>query len=126
VPNPLDTSCTTLAATPTGFGGNTAAKACFGNGCTTTTTGSVGSIYTSSIKTVGANAVTPSYSSTQFSFGLRNVILSAPKASGTIGISIEAPTWLEIGPNDPTGADPIATVRFGTYNSRFIFLRENY
>ena len=56
------------------------------------------------------------------------MILSAPnpKQSGMIGISIEAPTWLEIGPNDPTGADPIATVRFGSYNSRFIFLRENY
>jgi MSHA biogenesis protein MshQ len=125
MPNPLDTSCTTLAAAPTPFGGNTASKACFGT-CTSTTAGGVGSIYNSQIKTVGANAVTPSYSSTQFSFGLRNVILSAPKASGMIGISIEAPTWLEIGPNDPTGADPVATVRFGTYNSRFIFLRENY
>jgi hypothetical protein len=90
-------------------------------------TGSVGSIYTSRVKTVGANTVGPlSYSSPQFSFGQRNVVLSAPKASGTISMSVEAPAWLKLGPNDPTGINPSASIRFGTYNSRFIFLRENY
>jgi hypothetical protein len=89
--------------------------------------GGVGSIYTSRVKTVGANAVAPlSYSSPQFSFGQRNVMLSAPKASGTISMSVEAPSWLKLGPNDPTGINPSGSIRFGTYNSRFIFLRENY
>jgi hypothetical protein len=78
------------------------------------------------VKTVGANTVAPSYASPQFSFGQRNVVLSAPKASGTINMSVEAPSWLKLGPNDPTGINPSASIRFGTYNSRFIFLRENY
>ena len=126
-PNTLDATCTRLATTPTAFGGNTAAASCFGTGCTAVSSGSVGSIYTTRVKTVGANAVAPlSYSSPQFSFGQRNVMLSAPKASGTVGMSVEAPSWLKLGPNDPTGVNPSATIRFGTYNSRFIFLRENY
>jgi hypothetical protein len=54
------------------------------------------------------------------------VVLSAPKASGTVSMSVEAPAWLKLGPNDPTGINPSASIRFGTYNSRFIFLRENY
>ena len=54
------------------------------------------------------------------------MILAAPKASGTLGVSILAPTWLKIGPTNPTGANPSATVRYSSYNSRFIFLRENY
>jgi hypothetical protein len=52
--------------------------------------------------------------------------LAAPKASGTLGLSLEVPSWLKLGPVDPTGANPSAQIRFGTYNSRFIFLRENY
>jgi hypothetical protein len=86
----------------------------------------MGSIYTAQKKTVPANAGIPSYSAATFSYGQRNVMLAAPKASGTLGISIEAPTWLKIGPVDPAGANPSATVHYGTYNSRFIFLRENY
>ena len=126
-PNTLDTSCTSLApAPPTAYGGNGAANACFGSGCTGTSSGSAGSVYTSRVKGVSANAVTPSYSAPQFAYGERNVLLSAPKASGTLGLSLEAPAWLKLGPNDPGGTNPAATVRFGTYNSRFIFLRENY
>jgi MSHA biogenesis protein MshQ len=126
-PNTLDATCTRLATTPTAYGGNTAAASCFGTGCTAVSSGSVGSIYTSRVQAVGANAVAPlSYSSPQFSFGQRNVTLSAPKASGTLGLSVEVPAWLKLGPNDPTGVNPSATIRFGTYNSRFIFLRENY
>jgi MSHA biogenesis protein MshQ len=126
-PNALDATCTRLVTTPTAYAGNTAVASCFGTGCTAVSTGTVGSIYTSRVKTVGANAVGPlSYSSPQFSFGQRNVVLSAPKASGTVSMSVEAPSWLKLGPNDPTGINPSATIRFGTYNSRFIFLRENY
>ena len=125
-PNALDTSCTSLVATPTAFGGNTAAASCYGTGCTAVSTGSVGSLYETRVKGVGANLPTPSYSAATFSFGQRNVMLAAPKASGTIGLSIEVPTWLKTGPVDPTGVNPSASVRFGTYNSRFIFLRENY
>ena len=125
--NSLDATCTRLATTPTAFGGNTAAASCFGTGCTSVSSGGVGSIYTTRVQTVGANAVAPlSYSSPQFSYGQRNVVLTAPKASGTLGLSVEAPSWLKLGPNDPTGVNPSATIRFGTYNSRFIFLRENY
>jgi MSHA biogenesis protein MshQ len=131
--NALDATCTRLAAGSNAFAGNGAAAACFGNTvgpvaptCSSTTTGSVGSIYTTRVKTVGANTVAPSYASPQFSFGQRNVVLSAPKASGTINMSVEAPSWLKLGPNDPTGINPSASIRFGTYNSRFIFLRENY
>jgi MSHA biogenesis protein MshQ len=123
--NTLDATCTTLAASPTGFGGNTTNNGCFGGGCTSNTAGGVGSLYTTKIQ-LNATAVSLSYSSAQFSYGLRNVILSAPKASGSLKISIEAPTWLEIGPINTTASDPVATIRFGTYNSRFIFLRENY
>lgn len=124
--NTLDTSCTSLAASPTPFGSNAAAAACYGTGCATVTAGSVGSLYETRIKGVGANLPTPSYGASTFAFGQRNVLLAAPKASGSIGLSIEAPTWLKIGPIDPTGVNPSATLRFGTYNSRFIFLRENY
>ena len=125
--NALDATCTRLAATPTAYAGNTAVNSCFGTACSTVSSGGVGSIYTSRVKTVGANAVGPlSYSSPQFSFGQRNVMLSAPKASGSVGLAVEAPSWLKLGPNDPTGINPSATIRFGTYNSRFIFLRENY
>jgi MSHA biogenesis protein MshQ len=124
--NALDTACTSLVASPSAFGGNTAASSCYGTGCTSVSAGSVGSLYETRVKGVAANLPTPSYSSPTFSFGQRNVLLAAPKASGTIGISIEAPTWLKIGPVDPTGVNPSATLRFGTYNSRFIFLRENY
>ena len=53
-------------------------------------------------------------------------MLTAPKAAGTIGMSVEAPSWLKLGPNDTAGTNPSATIRFGTYNSRSIFLRENY
>ena len=126
-PNTLDVTCTRLAnPPPVTFGGNSAAAACYGAGCTSTTTGPMGSIYTAQKKTVPANAGIPSYSAATFSYGQRNVMLAAPKASGTLGISIEAPTWLKIGPVDPAGANPSATVHYGTYNSRFIFLRENY
>ncbi len=126
-PNALDATCTRLVTTPTAYAGNTAVASCFGTGCTAVSAGSVGSIYTSRVKTVGANTVGPlSYSSPQFSFGQRNVVLTAPKATGTIGMSVEAPSWLKLGPNDPTGINPSATIRFGSYNSRFIFLRENY
>jgi hypothetical protein len=101
--------------------------ACFGTGCTAVSSGSVGSIYALRVKTVGANAVGPvTYSSPQFSFGQRNVVLTAPKVTGTITMSVEAPSWLKLGPNDPTGVNPFGTIRFGSYNSRFIFLRENY
>ena len=125
--NTLDASCTRLATTPTAFAGNVAASSCFGNGCTAVSSGSAGSIYTTRVQTVASNAVAPlSYSSPQFSFGQRNVMLTAPKASGTIGMSVEAPSWLKLGPNDTAGTNPSATIRFGTYNSRFIFLRENY
>jgi MSHA biogenesis protein MshQ len=124
--NTLDTSCTSLAAAPSPFAGNTAASACYGNACTGIATGGAGSFYETRVKNVGANVPAPSYSAATFSFGQRNVLLAAPKASGTIGISVEAPTWLKIGPIDPTGANPSASVRFGIYNSRFIFLRENY
>jgi hypothetical protein len=126
-PNTLDVTCTRLAnPPPAAFGGNTATAACYGAGCTSTTTGPVGSIYTAQKKTVPANSGAPSYSAATFSYGQRNVMLAAPKANGTLGISIEAPTWLKIGPVDPAGANPSAIVRYGTYNSRFIFLRENY
>ena len=126
-PNALDTSCTSLApAPPAAFGGNTAAAACFGSSCTGTAAGGVGSVFVSRIKNVQANTTTPSYSSSQFSFGQRNMVLAAPKATGTIGLSVQAPTWLTLGPNDPTGANPSATLNFGSFNSRFIFLRENY
>jgi hypothetical protein len=124
--NTLDTSCTSLATTPSAYAGNTAAAACYGIGCTAVGAGAVGSIYETRVKNVGANLPTPTYSSATFSFGQRNVLLAAPKASGTLGISIEAPTWLKLGPVDPTGVNPSGTIRFGTYNSRFIFLRENY
>ena len=87
----------------------------------------MGSIYTTRIQTVASTAVAPlSYTSPQFSFGQRSVMLTAPKATGTIGMSVEAPSWLKLGANDVSGANPSATIRFGTYNSRFIFLRENY
>jgi len=127
-PNTLDTSCTSLApAPPVAYGGNGAANACFGSACTgTTTSSSAGSVYTARVKGVSANAVSPSYSSSTFAYGERNLILSAPKASGMLGMSLEAPAWLKLGPNDTTGVNPSATLRFGTYNSRFIFLRENY
>jgi MSHA biogenesis protein MshQ len=124
--NAVDTSCTSLVASPSAYGGNTAANSCYGTGCTGVSAGSVGSLYETRVKGVAPNLPTPSYSSPTFSFGQRNVLLAAPKASGTIGISIEVPTWLKIGPIDPTGVNPSATLRFGTYNSRFIFLRENY
>ncbi|HTS53251.1 MAG TPA: DUF6701 domain-containing protein, partial [Burkholderiales bacterium] len=131
--NTLDATCTKLAPGSNAYGGNGAGTACFGNTvlptaptCTSTTSGSVGSIYTSQVKGVAANAVSPSYASPAFSFGTRNVTVSAPKASGTLGMSMEVPSWLKLGPNDPTGINPSATLRFGTYNSRFIFLRENY
>jgi hypothetical protein len=125
-PNALDISCTSLVASPTAYGSNTAAASCYGTGCTGVSTGSVGSLYETRVKGVAANLPTPSYSSSTFSFGQRNVLLAAPKASGTIGLSIEVPTWLKIGPIDIAGSNPSATIRFGTYNSRFIFLRENY
>ena len=124
-PNTLDTTCTSLATTPAAFGGNAAANACYGT-CTSATAGGAGSIYTSRIRGVPANAATPSYASPRFSFGTRSVVLAAPKASGTLGLSLEVPSWLKLGPVDPTGANPSAQIRFGTYNSRFIFLRENY
>ena len=124
--NTLDSACTSLVASPTPFGGNTAASSCYGTGCTGVATGGVGSLYETRVRGVGANLPTPSYSSPTFTFGQRNVMLAAPKASGTIGLSIEAPTWLKIGPINTSGTNPSATVRFGTYNSRFIFLRENY
>jgi len=124
-PNTLDTSCTSLATTPTAFGGNAAAAACYGT-CTSTTAGGTGSIYTSRIAGVPANATSPSYGSPRFAFGIRSVVLSAPKASGTLGLSMEVPGWLKLGPVNPTGTNPSGTLRFGTYNSRFIFLRENY
>ena len=54
------------------------------------------------------------------------MVLAAPKASGTLGVSVQAPAWLKIGPTNTTGANPSATVRYSSYNSRFIFLRENY
>jgi hypothetical protein len=75
---------------------------------------------------VQANAGVPTYSSAQFSFGQRNMILAAPKASGTLGVSILAPAWLKTGPTNLTGANPSASVHYSSYNSRFIFLRENY
>jgi hypothetical protein len=125
-PNTLDTACTSLATTPTAFGGNSASAACFGTGCTSPSAGAVGSIYTTPVRGVPANATAPSYASPNFSFGVRNVVLSAPKASGSLGLSLEVPSWLKLGPVNPTGVNPSATVRFGTYNSRFIFLRENY
>jgi MSHA biogenesis protein MshQ len=124
-PNTLDATCTSLVATPTPFGGNGAPAACFGT-CTSATAGGVGSLFTSRIRGVTANATTPSYANPRFSFGVRNVVLSAPKASGNLGLSLEVPSWLKLGPVNPTGANPAATIRFGTYNSRFIFLRENY
>jgi hypothetical protein len=125
-PNLLDTACTSLAATPTPFAGNTATAACFGSGCSSTTAGAVGSLYTTQVKGVAANAVTPSYSAPTFSSGVRSVVLTPPKQSGTLGLSMQAPAWLKLGPINPTGVNPSATLRFGTYNSRFIFLRENY
>jgi hypothetical protein len=54
------------------------------------------------------------------------VVLSAPKASGTLSLSLEVPSWLKVGPIDPTSTNPSAEIRFGTYNSRFIFRREDY
>ncbi|MEO8631229.1 MAG: DUF6701 domain-containing protein [Betaproteobacteria bacterium] len=122
----LDVSCTSLASPPTAYGGNTAAAACFGTTCSGTAVGTAGSIYTARVKGVSANAAAPSYSTGLFSYGQRSLLISPPKASGTLGLSIEAPAWLKLGPNDPTGINPSATVRFGSYNSRFIFLRENY
>src|SRR5262249_41006850 len=101
--NTLDATCTRLATTPTAFAGNGAASSCFGNGCTAVSSGSAGSIYTTRVQTVASNAVAPlSYSSPQFSFGQRNVILTAPKAAGTIGMSVEVPSWLRLGPNHPS------------------------
>jgi MSHA biogenesis protein MshQ len=126
-PNTLDVTCTSLASRPPpAFGSNTAASACFGSGCTSTTAGAAGSLYTSRVKGVNANAVTPSYSASTFSNGVRSVVFSAPKQSGTLNFSVEAPLWLKIGPVNPTGTNPLGAIRFGTYNSRFIFLRENY
>jgi hypothetical protein len=125
-PSALDSACTSLSASPTAFAGNAAAGACFGTGCSSVSNGAVGSLYTSRVKGVGANAVSPSYSSPQFSYGRRNVMLSAPKASGTLNFSVEVPLWLKLGPTNPSGINPSASVRFGSYNSRFIFLRENY
>ncbi|MEO8627477.1 MAG: DUF6701 domain-containing protein [Betaproteobacteria bacterium] len=125
-PNSLDDSCTRLTTPQTANGGNSAASACFGTTCTSATSGTAGSIYTTRVKGVGANATVPSYSTGLFAYGQRNVFFSPPNASGTLGISVEAPAWLKLGPNDPTGINPSATIRFGSYNSRFIFLRENY
>lgn len=130
VPNLLDTSCTSLAPLPSvAFGGNTTANACYGGTgslCTSTTAGPVGSIYTTQLNNVPANTGTPVYSSPQFSFGQRNLVLAAPKKSGTLGVAVQAPTWLKIGPVNTAGTNPSGTVRYGSYNSRFIFLRENY
>jgi MSHA biogenesis protein MshQ len=126
-PNALDATCTSLAAPPPpAFGSNTAGSACFGSGCTSATAGAAGSLYTTRVKGVNANAVTPSYSASTFSNGVRSVVLSAPKQSGSLNFSVEAPLWLKIGPVNPTGTNPFGVIRFGTYNSRFIFLRENY
>jgi MSHA biogenesis protein MshQ len=126
-PNVLDTACTGLATTPTPFGGNAAPAACYGGGCSSVSAGTVGSIYTARVQNVGANSVGPlTYGSPLFSYGQRNVMLTGPKASGSITMSVAAPAWLKIGPVAPSGANPSGTLRFGTYNSRFIFLRENY
>jgi MSHA biogenesis protein MshQ len=126
-PNLLDATCTSLAPRPPpAFGGNGSTAACFGAACTAASAGGVGSLFTTSVKGVNANAVTPSYAASTFASGLRSVVLSAPKQSGTLNFAVEAPLWLKIGPVNPTGTNPLALLRFGTYNSRFIFLRENY
>ncbi len=131
--NPLDASCTRLLGPPpTAYGGNGAAAACYGGAsgsgaqCTSTTAGGVGSIYTTQLSNVPANSGVPAYSAATFAYGQRNVMLAAPKAAGTLGVSVQAPAWLKIGPTNATGANPSATVRYSSYNSRFIFLRENY
>jgi MSHA biogenesis protein MshQ len=134
MPNLLDTSCTRLLGPPpTAYAGNTATAACYGGTpappptqCTSTTAGGVGSIYTTQLSNVPANSGVPTYSAPTFSYGQRNVVLAAPKATGTLGVSVQAPAWLKIGPTNTTGANPSATVRYSSYNSRFIFLRENY
>ncbi len=133
MPNLLDTACTRLLGPPpTAYGSNTATAACYGgapasgNQCTSTTAGGVGSIYTTQLRNVPANSGVPTYSAATFSFGQRSVVLAAPKASGTLGVSVQAPAWLKIGPTNTSGANPSATVRYNSYNSRFIFLRENY
>jgi len=125
-PNTLDASCTRLAATPTPFAGNTAAAACFGSVCTGTSAGPAGSLYTTRIRNVPANLLTPSYAVPTFSNGVRSVVLAAPKQSGTIELAVEVPAWLKLGPVNPSATNPSGSLRFGTYNSRFIFLRENY
>jgi len=133
MPNLLDTACTRLLGPPpTAFGGNTAAAACYGGApasgaqCTSAAAGGVGSIYTTQLSNVPANSGVPSYSAATFSFGQRNVVLAAPGAAGTMGVSVQAPPWLKTGPVNASGANPTATVRYSSYNSRFIFLRENY
>jgi MSHA biogenesis protein MshQ len=126
-PNLLDASCTSLAPRPPpAFGGNGTTAACFGAACTGPSSGGVGSLYTASVKGVNANAVTPGYAASTFASGVRSVVLSSPKQSGTLKFEVEAPLWLRIGPVNPTGTKPFGLMRFGTYNSRFIFLRENY
>jgi MSHA biogenesis protein MshQ len=132
-PNLLDTSCTRLVGPPpTAYGGNTATAACYGGAggsgfqCTSATAGGTGSIYTTQLRNVPANSGVARDRSATFSYGQRNMILAAPKTSGTLGVSVQAPAWLKIGPANTTGANPSATVRFSSYNSRFIFLRENY
>ncbi len=125
--NTLDSTCTRLAAPPpAAFGGNGATAACYGSGCTSTSAGAVGSLYTTRVKGVPANAAVPSYAAATFAAGTRSVVLAAPKQSGTLNLAVEAPLWLRIGPANPAGTNPLALLRFGTYNSRFIFLRENY
>ena len=112
MPNLLDTACTRLLGPPpTAFGGNTATGACYGgaaasgNQCTSTTAGGVGSIYTAQLSNVPANSGVPTYGAAAFSYGQRNVILAAPKAAGTLGVSVQAPAWLKIGPTNATGAN---------------------
>jgi MSHA biogenesis protein MshQ len=126
-PHAQDASCTALAPPPPpSFGGNTAAAACFGAPCTANNAGGVGSSFTTQVKGVAANALSPSYAASTFSSGVRSVVMSAPKQTGTLSFSVEAPLWLKIGPVNPTGTNPLGSLRFGSYNSRFIFLRENY
>jgi MSHA biogenesis protein MshQ len=133
MPNLLDASCTRLLGPPpTAYAGNDAARACYGGTsgsgaqCTSATAGGVGSIYTTRLSNVPANSGVPAYGAATFSYGQRNVMLAAPKAAGTLSVSVQAPAWLKIGPANTTGANPSATVRYSSYNSRFIFLRENY